>query len=299
MRAAWAERRAWAIVGIVVAAVGVALVLGRDPLGRALFPDAALAGVLAEGDAALRRGDPDAAARAFEAAAAREPDHPRVRESLDATARAALAGIAPALAAGRMDRARTLLALATRLGAPGETLDAARRLVDAAAEPPVDVLLSRAVGREPARPGDALADYLAVLAREPANAVALDGRRRLLAARLAAARVRLDRAGPGDVEAAAREVEAVRALDPGHLDLPDLLNRLGARPDLAVRAGSAATRPSPAEAKEALRWRGLAEEALGRGEWARAREALARASVLDPGHDGQAALERRLADAGH
>ena len=64
MRAAWAERRAWAIVGIVVAAVGVALVLGRDPLGRALFPDAALAGVLAEGDAALRRGDPDAAARA-------------------------------------------------------------------------------------------------------------------------------------------------------------------------------------------------------------------------------------------
>lgn len=276
----------WAIVAALLACLVVAALLLREPLGRWLFPDAAVAGVLAQADAALARGDAATAAARFQAAQARSPDHPRVAEGLAETRDLALLQAEAALARDALDEARAHIGLATALGAPGERLGRLARTLEEREEPPLEVLLMRAVDAEVDDPEGALDDYLRVLAREPTNALALAGRRRLLAAMLSQAEEAFAR---GETEAASGLVLRVKRIDPAHPALQDLAVRRGALPEVP-----AAILPMPpAGSPQAARWRGLAEEALGRGALAEARRALDHAKALDPGAPQLVELEAR------
>lgn len=280
-----------------LALVLLALAMLREPIGRWLFPDAALEGLLAEAESALEAGETAEAARRLLAAQARSPDHPRLAEGLARGRDGALAAAAAALARGELDRARAELALADALGAPGERVLALRRQVEARAEPAVEALLKRAVAREASDPDGALADYQRALERDPRSAVARAGRARLLDARLRDADAALVE---GDVARAVALVDGVRAIDPAHLGLPDLAVRL-ARHGAAPAPREAAPPPAgdPRRAADAARWRGLAEEAMGRGAWDEARRALDRARALDPDAPELAALDARMDRAGH
>lgn len=282
--------RSWAVLALGLGVVVLAVLLFRDPIGRWLYPDAAIAGQLALADDALRLGELSAAAERYRAAQARSPDHPRVLQGLAAVRSAALQRAAEAAGRGDAAEARRLLELAAGLGAAGDRLAAVERLVAARAEPGIEAMLARALAIEAIEPDTALAVYGHVLGREPGNRLALAGRARLLSARLEAAGRALD---VGDVATAATLVREVRAIDPAHLALPALEARLG--PHAArepERAGAGETPPAEHWA-EAARWRGLAEEALGRGALDEARLALDRAAQLDPGASELVPLERR------
>lgn len=276
----------WAIFAALVACLVVGALLLREPLGRWIFPDAAVAGLLAEADEALARADAATAAARFRAAQARSPDHPRVAEGLAETSDLALQQAEAALAREALDEARARIALAEALGAPGERLDRLARALEAREEPPVEALLKRAIDAEANQPESALDDYLRVLAREPANALALAGRRRLLAVMLGQAEAGLAR---GEIEPASGLVQRVKGIDPAHPGLQDLVMRIGALPGGPVPLPEVASSGSP----EAARWRGLAEEALGRGALAEARRALDRAEALDPSAPQLVELEAR------
>jgi len=283
-------------VAIAALAVLAALLWWRDPIGRAVFPDAAVAGLVARGDAALKADDAFAASESFRAAEARDPDHPRVTEGLAAAQKMALFQASRSIAQGAVSEADRLLALAVGLGAPGERLEALRRARDERAQPTADVMLAAAAAAETNDAAAALAAYSEVLAREPGNAVARDGQRRMLGAQLAEARLAVAR---GDLERASTLVDQARARDPAHLDLLLVETALGAA--LRVRPlfpeGAAAPAVDGDASAQAARWRGRAEEALGRGALGDARSALDEATRLDPAHADLLTLEQRLARA--
>jgi hypothetical protein len=112
---------------------------------------------------------------------------------------------------------------------------------------------------------------------------------------LAEAGQALDR---GDREGADLRVRRVRALDAAHLDLPAIEARLAGQ---AGRDAAAAPAVDPAvaaeRARQALRWLGLAEEALGRGALDTARRALDQAALLAPEAAEREALEQRYRNA--
>ena len=278
--------RRWAVLAAFLACLVMAALLLREPLGRWLFPDAAVAGLLAQAEQALAAGDAASAATRFWAAQARNPDHTRVAEGLAATRERVLIQAEAALAGGAVDEARTLIALAAALGAPGHRLATLRRGVEERAEPAIEALLQRALDAEDRDPTAALGDYLQVLARDPGNRVALAGRGRLLAALLSKAEAALTH---GDIEQASVLVQRVQSIDPAHLHLPVLAERLGALPAPASPGRSPVAVTSP----EAARWLGLAEEALGRGALDQARLALDRARGLEPTAPQLAVLELR------
>lgn len=184
-----------------------------------------------------------------------------------------------------------MLALAARLGAPGERIDALQQALLARQAPPVEAVLQRATALDASDPDAALALYRQVLQREPDNAVALAGRTRRLSATLARATAALD---AGDPEAARALVADVRAIDPAHLQLPELEARLGASGWRAVEPSAPSATPTVADSAEAIRWRGLADEAIGRGAFDDARRALAEAERLAPQAPELAALSQRL-----
>lgn len=281
----------WAVVAAVAASLLVAVLLLREPIGRAVFPDAALAGLVSEAEQALAVNDLALAAERFQAAQARAPDHPRVVEGLAATGERALEAAARAVDGGATGEAEALLALAARLGAPGERIDALQQALLARQAPPVEAVLQRATALDASDPDAALALYRQVLQREPDNAVALAGRTRRLSATLARATAALD---AGDPEAARALVADVRAIDPAHLQLPELEARLGASGWRAVEPSAPSATPTVADSAEAIRWRGLADEAIGRGAFDDARRALAEAERLAPQAPELAALSQRL-----
>ncbi len=262
----------------------------RDPLGRVLFPDEAVAGLVARAEQALKTDDLDAAEAGFRAAQSRSPDHPRVAMGLAEARERAMVLAREALLRDAFDEASDRIALAERLGAPADRLEALRRAVKDRAEPSLETRLQRAMAIEATQPEAALADYLAVLARAPDNAIALAGRSRRMTALLADAESALD---SGRAEDAAALMARVRSIDPAHLALTALAIRLGARAeDLPADAG-AGTRGDSDAARDAARWRGLAEEALGRGALSEARRALDVAGQLDPSAAQQVILEAR------
>lgn len=281
----------WAVVAAVAASLLVAVLLLREPIGRAVFPDAALAGLVSEAEQALAVNDLALAAERFQAAQARAPDHPRVVEGLAATGERALEAAARAVDGGATGEAEALLALAARLGAPGERIDALQQALLARQAPPVEAVLQRATALDASDPDAALALYRQVLQREPDNAVALAGRTRRLSATLARATAALD---AGDPAAARALVADVRAIDPAHLQLPELEARLGASGWRAVEPSAPSATPTVADSAEAIRWRGLADEAIGRGAFDDARRALAEAERLAPQAPELAALSQRL-----
>lgn len=286
----------WAVVAAVVASLLVAVLLLREPIGRAVFPDAALAGLVSQAEQALASGDLDGAASRFEAAQARSPDHPRVVDGLAATGERSLREAARAVDAGDAVRAERALERASRLGMAGERIEALRRALLARSEPSIESVLQRAAGLEAAEPETALLLYRQVLRREPGNALALVGRRRLLSATLARATEALDR---GDGGTAVALVASVRAIDPAHLQLPELEARLGALGWAAAAASSSAAEDR-AESAEAIRWLGLADEAIGRGAFEGAHRALDEAARHAPDAPELMRLRQRLerAEAG-
>lgn len=288
---AWPWRRSLAITALCVL---FALFWWRDPIGRAVFPDAAVAGLVARGDAALLAEDAFAASESFRAAEARDPDHPRVAEGLAAARELALSQASRAIADGAVPEADRLLALAVGLGAPGERLEELRRARDERAQPSPEIMLAKAAAAESTDPESALLAYSEVLSREPGNAVARDGQRRMLGAQLAEARLAIAR---GDLERASTLVDGVRARDPGHLDLLLVETALGAalRERPLFHEGAPLPAVDPEAVAQATRWRGRAEEAIGRGAVDEARRALDEAARLDPGHADLPALEQRLA----
>lgn len=279
-----------------------AILLLREPLGRWLYPDAALDGLLAAADAAMAEGDVLRAATLLQAAAARSPDHPRLPVARVEAVGIALVRVDDVLGEQRPDQpmpaasraeVETLLAAAQALGAPSEALELRRRRLAERAEPSIEVLLRRAMAAEQTDPEAALADYLRVLAREPENALARHGRQQVLSAWLSLTVAEIER---GEWESASLRLRRVRALDPGHVDLPGVEARLAGRHDSA-----AGPPPDPAlqagRSREALRWLGLAEEALGRGALDTARRALDQAALLAPEAPEREALEQRYRHA--
>lgn len=281
----------WAVFAAVAASLLVGVLLLREPIGRAVFPDAALAGLVSQAEQALAAGDLDTAASRFEAAQARAPDHPRVVEGLAATGERALEAATRAVAAGAAAQAESALALATRLGAPGERIEALRQSLMARAEPSVEAVLRRATTLEGADPTAALALYRQALQREPDNALAQAGRSRLLSVTLANAMAALDR---GEADTAIALVAEVRGIDPAHLQLPELEARLGASGLARAKVPELPTTPPLADSAEAIRWRGLADEAIGRGAFDQARRALAEAERLAPHAPELLVLTQRL-----
>lgn len=287
----------WAVVAALVAVVVVGILLFREPIGRAVFPDATLAGLVSQAEQALASGDLDAAASRFEAAQARSPDHPRVVDGLAATGERSLVEATRAVAAGDVERAERALERASRLGMAGERIEALRRALLARSEPSIESALQRAAGLEAVDPETALVLYRQILRREPGNALALVGRRRLLSETLARATEALDR---GDGGTAMALVAEVRAIDPAHLQLPELEARLGASGWAAVEASPSMAAADLALSAEAIRWLGLADEAIGRGAFDAAHRALGEAARHAPDAPELKRLRQRLerAEAG-
>ena len=231
-------RRRWPVwLAAVILLVAVATLLSwRERISTALIPASELnqeieAAQLALARGELSRADGQGARERFQSVLARDPDHPAARSGLVAVREAALVQARAALESGDLATARERLALARAMAAPltdiapiqaalaareTEEADIASRLQRARA--------AQAEGRIEQVPDGALALYLDVLRLQPDNAIALEGRRSILAGLLSQAGAALD---AGDTATAMALVARVVEADPSHLGLPALQARLG------------------------------------------------------------------------
>ena len=330
-------RRRWrwlllVFVLLLAGALALGLMHWRETLGSRLIPVSETNQRIAAAEQALAEGrlsDPDGqgARELFQSVLARDPDHPRARAGLSAVREAAVKAAREALHQGDLDQARQHLALARGLAAPASDLADIELELQRRESDEADIAAwleqarqAQAEGRHEG-PGGALEAYARVLERQPDNALALEGRREVLAGYLATAERLL---AAGDLAAAAAEVERVRSLDPGHLGLPPLQARLGearatAQADWQRRltaadgehragrwqaAGEAyaallAERPDDAEARAGLDAVAatLARQAQRQAadfDFDRAEASLALARGWAPSHPAVAAAERRL-----
>ena len=225
-------------LAFVVLALGVALVVWREPIGRFLLPDPRLNQRLAEADAALARGeltraDGRGARELYEAVLAADPDQLAAQQGLARVRAATMKKADEALRAHRLVEARAQLALAESLSVPRDELQPLQaRLLE----------LDRSAARLPewlaaaTRPGasakESLDAYEAILAVDAGNALALDGRSEVLAREL-------ERAQDLLAHHRLREAEAIVAdaiaRDPAHLDLPEAQAALGEARDRQQR----------------------------------------------------------------
>lgn len=230
--------RWWLLGALAIAAVLAVLALGhwRESLGERLIPASDLNRQVEAAQQSLDRGelsaaDGSGAREQFQAILARDPDHPAARAGLSAVRDAALAQVRTALSSGDFDTARQRLALARAMAAPAADLSLLeldlQRLESTGADIADKLQRARAAhaaGQLEQVPDGALALYSDVLRLQPDNAIALDGRRDILAGLLREAGAALDR---GDADMALALVARVVETDPTHLDLPALQARLG------------------------------------------------------------------------
>ena len=232
------RRWPWALAVLLLLVASLAVVLGlwREQIGRQLVPESAVNRQIDQAQQALARGElssPDGrgAREQFQAVLARDPDHPAARAGMNAVRDAAVEQARAALAAGDTDTAAERLALARAMAAPAADLSLLelelQRLQSAGAD--IADLLGRAreahaAGQLEQVPNGALALYSDVLRLQPDNAIALDGRREILAGLLRDAEAALAR---GEPDAAMALVARVVEADPSHLGLPSLQARLG------------------------------------------------------------------------
>jgi hypothetical protein len=327
------------VLGIAVAvAAMLVLVLGqwRDQIGRQLVPESAVNRQIEQAQQALARGDltrvdGSGAREQFQAVLARDPDHPAARAGMNAVRDAAVAQARAALAAGDIETAAQRLALARAMAAPAADLSLLelelQRLQNTGAD--IADLLGRAreaqaAGHLEQVPNGALALYSDVLRRQPDNAIALDGRREILAGLLRDAEAALAR---GETDEALALVARVVESDPSHLGLPALQARLGevqqvrqreregilAEASAALRAGRLeaaaagflrlqALEPDAVEARQGLQDAAAALAAQARREAAdfdfeAAEASLAQARAWAPDSPDVAAAARRVAEA--
>lgn len=224
------------VIVVLLGAGGWALVHWRDSLGETLVPVSDLNQQVAAARQALAEGrlsatDGSGARERFQAVLARDPDHPAARAGLAQVRDAALQQARAALAAGDVATARARLELARVLAAPAADLSLIELELQQRenAESDLAGMLQRAraaqaEGRLDQVPDGALALYQDVLRLQPDNAIALDGRRDILAGLLRQAVAAADR---GDAAEAEALVARVLATDPRHLDLPAAQARVG------------------------------------------------------------------------
>jgi len=231
MHVAWADRRSrWLLLAAGLVLLAAVLVWGRNWLGEKLLPDPRMNRRLEQAQAALKTGklsaaDGSGARELFESVLAVDPDQMQARDGLLAVREAAVARARAALLAHRLREAESHLALARALSAPQvelQPLDARLRdLRESSAD--LAGLLAKA-----AQPGTeeamALSLYAQVIALDADNPAALEGRDRLLSARLQRAQAAL---AAGRVGEGRGLIESVMAMDPGHLDLPGARAALG------------------------------------------------------------------------
>jgi tetratricopeptide (TPR) repeat protein len=224
------------LLALVVAAGMWMLGHWRESLGERLVPASDLNRQVAAAQQALARGeltaaDGSGAREQFQSVLARDPDHPAARAGLSAVRDAALAQARAALETGDFALARSRLELARTMAAPAADLSLLELELQRLESTGADVAdklerarAAQAAGQLEQVPDGALALYSDVLRLQPDNAIALDGRRVILAGLLRDADAALDR---GDVAAAQALVARVIETDPSHLDLPARQARLG------------------------------------------------------------------------
>ncbi|WP_313139994.1 hypothetical protein [Stenotrophomonas sp.] len=222
-------RRVWRWALLAAVAVFLLLVLVRRPLADWFWDDSQIEQLLAEGDRALAAGrltaaDGSGARERYQAVLALDGDRPLARQGLAQTGAAALQQARERLQAGDLDGCAQRLALARELQVPQAQTDAvaqqllARRRAGAG----VGALLAQArnafaAGRLDEGENSALPLFQRVLALQPDNLSALEGREDALSDLLQEARVQ---AGQGALAAASETVQRARRFDPGHSDLP-------------------------------------------------------------------------------
>jgi tetratricopeptide (TPR) repeat protein len=231
----------------VVLLLGLALVF-RQPLADRLWPEPRAQALRAQAAQALREGkltaeDGSGARELYEAALAIDPDRNEARLGLS---RVAVAAVAQARALGAKNRfaeAHAALKLARELSAPrADILPAERALREReAAHAGLPSLLARAnaaaaAGRLVEGDDAALPLYKRVLALQPENKTALEGREDALGTLLQQTRAQLRE---GKLAEAVAGIAIAREYDPGHVDLPDTEARLNEELDnVRRRAGS-------------------------------------------------------------
>ena len=243
---AWPRRRRAAAVGVGLAVWGallLAILSGSGVVGW-LWPESRGAELRMQAEDALQEGrltasNGSGARELFEAALAVQRDHATARDGLTRVGLAALAQAARDIQRSRYPEARASLQLARDLQVPRARIDA----VEAALHTretvlaPVDSLLARAgqalaMGRLDGDAGAALPLYQRVLALQPRNQRAVEGREDALARLLQPAARALRE---GDAATAASLIGRAEAFDPGHMDLPALRAELSRLADATQR----------------------------------------------------------------
>jgi len=243
-RARWRARSLRMRIAVisVMTVLVLALLLSalfRNSIGGWLWSESGSAELRQQAEIALQDGrltadDGSGARELFDAALAVQPDQVAAREGLARVGRAALAQAARDIARGRHVQAGAGLRLARELEVPRaqiEPLEAALRAQDPA-HAGIDTLLARAdaalaAGRFDGDEG-ALPLYQQVLAMQPRNQRAVEGREDALTALL---RPAADAVQAGDLATLAGLVQRAEQFDDGHVALPELragLSRLQA-----------------------------------------------------------------------
>jgi serine/threonine-protein kinase PpkA len=228
-------RLGWIAALLIVLGVGVAAAWRYQDELRDLLPQTRMNALLSRADQALienrlSRADGEGARELYDAALALDPDSQPARQGLQRVGARLLESARAALASNDVQAARAALAQARELSVPAVDTDALQQALDARASQDVELgaLLERAQralqqGHLDEGDDSAVALYRRALGAEPGNAIAAAGLRDTLTAMLERARALVS---AGQDEAAERQIEAVAAIDPAHLGLPDARGRL-------------------------------------------------------------------------
>ncbi|WP_442246844.1 hypothetical protein ACS0OQ_16990 [Stenotrophomonas riyadhensis] len=237
-------RRVWRWALVAALAVFVLLVLLRKPLADWFWDEPQIEQLLVEGDRALASGrlsaaDGSGARERYQAVLALDGDRPQAREGLARTAAAALQQARDKLENNDLDGSAQVLALARELQVPQGDADAVARQLQArrSAGAGIGALLALArnalaAGRLDDGDSSALPLFQRILALQPDNLPALEGREDALSDLLQHARTL---AGRGDLAEAAAIVQRARQFDAGHADLPASQEALARAVDQRLR----------------------------------------------------------------
>lgn len=223
------QRGPWVVaLMLVLAMAGGALYLYQDRL-RDLLPQTRMNTLLQEAGRALQEGRlsgrDDSARELFLAARALDPDNRLAQDGLRQVGQQLLMEARRALEEGDTAPSKALLAEADTLVLPAAEVADLQRALQVHESRTVELgsVLEAAdhaaqAGRLDGSEDSAVALYRQALARDPGNAVATAGLRRVLTDLLELARQAIE---AGQFDQAAAQVERVGAIDPGHLGLPE------------------------------------------------------------------------------
>lgn len=222
-------RRVWRWALLAALAVFVLLVLLRKPLADWFWDEPQIEQLLAEGDRALAAGrlsdaDGSGARERYQAVLALDGDRPQARQGLANTGAAALQQARDRLQADDLEGSARVLALARELQVPQAEAEAVARQLQARRSAGAGIGASLAQARNAFAAGrlddgesSALPLFQRILALQPDNLPALEGREDALSDLLLQARTL---AGRGELAEAAAILRRARQFDAGHADLP-------------------------------------------------------------------------------